>query len=119
MPHHRDDFILEGRMPTRIRVVTGNRCTSLWCRENKTGHQAMSEGTTSGDPSQGFLPCVASGESPFHPDLARATLLQVWVGGETNNDAHKNSWAFLGLEPKCNVSYCSFRLGFQNMFTPF
>ena len=34
--------ILEGRMPTRIRVVTDNRCTNLWCREHITGHQAMS-----------------------------------------------------------------------------
>ena len=92
--------------------------TNSGAYENNTDHQAMSEGTTSGDPSQGFLPCVARGKAPFTPTSQEPRSCRCgWVGKRLT--MRTKLLADLDLEPKCNVSYCAFRLGFQNMFTHF
>jgi hypothetical protein len=68
--------ILEGRMPTRIRVVTGNRCTDLWCLREQD--------RSSGDERREnpwFLPCDVLGREAG----CRTTgMTSLWKSSDAN-----------------------------------
>ena len=107
--------ILGDGKPTRILVVTSSRCTNLWCRETITGHQAMSVR----EYAIGVCLVMSRGGKSLSPRPRKSHAL-AGVGGWGNEITTRTKpLGNLGLEPKCNVGYCAFRYGFQNMFTHF